>query len=150
MSPYVSVYSNHADQAIAWLFSSLCIGIGALMLRRRFPNVARSELWLSSMLCAFRDLALLICIIFVVGLVFLVWLQVSSIFWTFWEVMYALSVISLFWVFPAVVVGFSFWVCLGRFKKHYSKRSIILYWQCLLAVAVDVLLYFLMASVIGQ
>lgn len=85
-----------------------------------------------------------------VGIVFLLWLKVASMFWVFWEVVFALSVISLFWFFPVVGIGFSFWVWLGKFKKHYSKRSISLFWQCVLVVAVDVLLYFLMASGMGQ
>jgi hypothetical protein len=144
MSPYIPLYSNPSDQAVAWLFSSLWICIGALVMRRRFSEVAYSERWLSSALCAFRNLALFICIIFTVGIVFLLWLKVVSMFWFFWEVMFALSVISLFWMFPVVVVGFSCWVCFGRFVNHYGKRSIILYWQCLLAVAVDVLLYYAM------
>jgi hypothetical protein len=114
------------------------------MMRSSFSDVAPSERWLSSALCAFRNFALFVCIIFVVGIVFLLCLKIQSMFWFFYELMFALSVISLFWIFPALAVGFSGWVCFGRFKKHYSKRSMILYWQCLLAVAVDVLLYFAM------
>ena len=142
MSPYVPLYSNHTDQTIAWLFSLLWVGIGALLVRRRFFEVARPEVWFSSVLLAFRGLALFVCIVFLVGLVFLVWLRVVSIFWTFWEVMFALSVISLFWFFPVVAICFSCWVLLGRLRAHYSKRSITLYWSSLLVAAVDVLLYY--------
>ena len=144
MSPYAPLY--RANQPFAWLLSLLWICLVALIIRRRFSEEARSERWLSSALFAFRSLALLVCIIFIVGLVFLIWLKVVSPFWNFWEVMFILSVTSVFWIFPVVVVGFSCWVCLGRFRQHDSKRSLALYWQCLVVVAVDVLLYYAMQS----
>ena len=150
-----SIYSdplltNPTDQAIVWVLSSLWICIGAVRMRRRFPDVARSEALLSSVLCAFRSLALFVCIILMVGLVFLYWLKVVSIFWFFWEVMFASSLISLFWCFPTFALVLSCWVLFGRFKEHYSKRSIILFLQCLFVAAVDVLLFYAIQIVAGS
>lgn len=141
------LFTNHTDQVVAWLFSSVWICIGALRVRRRFPDVARSEVWLSSLLSAFRNLGLFIGIIFTVGLVFLYWLKVVSIFWFPWVVMCGLSIISLFWFFPPLALVLSCWVLFGRFREHYSKRSIILYLQCFLVATVDVLIFCAMQTV---
>ena len=86
MNPYAPLFSNHADIAITWLCVAAWLVVVAAFYRKRFVTVPiRSEQICSATASAFLMLAVAIMLIFGVGLIFMAWLNVTSVFWIYWQ-----------------------------------------------------------------
>ena len=143
MNPYASLFSGAVDLAFASVGVAGWLIVAAAVLRRRFMVIpTRSEQVFSATALALLSLLLAIMGLFGVGLVFLAWLRITSVFWMFWQVLYSLSVVCIFWVLPFVITGLTCWVLIGRWRLGFSSRCLKLPSVCLLALLTDAALYF--------
>jgi hypothetical protein len=143
MNPYAPLFSNHADIAIAWLCVTIWLVIVGAFSRRRFGAVPiHAERVCSATASAFLLLAAVITLTFGVGLIFLAWLKVTSAFWIFWQLLYLMSVVCVFWVLPFVAVGLICWALIGKWRAGFSARSVKLASVCFPVVFIDAALYF--------
>ncbi len=143
MSPYAALYSHPVDQAIAWLLVLAWLAGGVFAMRNHVRLAeAGPERYCEAAAWAFLMLSAVIAVNFGVGLVFLVWLKITSAFWFVWQLFYLMSVICVFWAMPVFAVSLLAWAAVGRFRGHYGRRSLMLCAACLLGLAVDALLYF--------
>jgi hypothetical protein len=143
MNPYAPLFSNYADIAIAWLCVAAWLIVVGAFSRRRFVAVPiHAEQVCSATASAFLLLAAVIMLIFGVGLIFLAWLKVTSVFWVFWQLFYLMSVVCVFWVLPFVAIGLICWALIGRRRVGFSPRCVKLASACFPVVLIDVALYF--------
>jgi hypothetical protein len=145
VNPYAPLFSHPADIAIAWFSVAVWLIIVAALLRRRFATIPiRSEQTCSALASAFLALAVTITAVFVVGLVFLAWLKITSGFWFIWQLLYLMSVVCVFRVLPLFALGLMCWALIGRRRASFSLRSLKLTSACLMALLIDAALYFWM------
>jgi hypothetical protein len=144
MNPFARPFSNPVDIAVAWVGVVLCLLLFATVAHKRFPQVStKSEQWFSGIAAGLMAFLALIVAVFI-GLIFLEWLRIQSPFWSFWGLLFPMSVICLFRVLPIFAVVLLGWAVAGRWKSHYSRRSLFLALFCLLMVVIDGGLYFCM------
>ena len=143
MNPYAPLFSNPVDLAVAWIFTGSWTVAGAFLLRPCFMSLQnRGERFCATAAVALLGLSALIAFVFVVGLVSLVWLKLTSAFWFIWELFYLMSVVCVFRTLPILVVALVGWAALGRWRSHFSVRSLRICATAVLGVALDILLYF--------
>ncbi|HUD46864.1 MAG TPA: hypothetical protein VMR33_08540 [Candidatus Baltobacteraceae bacterium] len=148
MSQYAALYQNAGDQVVAWLLVALWI-LFACGVRKRLPESVPSEEYLVAASRALFLLCLAVGGIFLVGLVFLAWLKISSGFWFVWELFFLMSVITAFWVAPVLAVFFLGWALVARKRFRHSPRPLRMASLSLAGVVADVLLYYAFAGSIG-
>jgi hypothetical protein len=145
MNPYAPLFSHPADIVIAWFGVVVWLIIVVALLHRRFAAIPiRSERMCSAVASAFLALAVTITAVFVVGLVFLAWLKITSAFWFIWQLFYLMSVVCVFRVLPFFALGLMCWAFIGRRRASFSLRSLKLTSACLIALLIDTALYFWM------
>jgi hypothetical protein len=88
--------------------------------------------------------------IYLIGLIFLVWLKISSAFWLIWELLFLVSVVVVFWVVPALGVALLCWALVGRQKFQHSPRALAVAVWGLAGCAIDALLYFTIAASVSN
>lgn len=143
MNPYAPLFSHPTDIAIAWVGVAAWLSIVTALLRRRFlASPIRSEQVCSAAASAFLALAGVIMAIFAVGLVFLAWLGITSVLWTFWQLFYLMSVVCVFRVLPLFALGLMCWALIGKWRASFSPRTLKLTSACMSAVVIDAALYF--------
>ena len=142
MSPYAPLYRHPEDQAIMWSLVAVWIIVGLVGARQRFQDAVPSEAFLLAASRAFIALCIAIGFIYLIGLVFLVWLKITSVFWAFWQLLFLMSVVAVFWVAPAFGIVLLCWALVGRRRLCHSPRALILTARGLVALAADVLLYY--------
>jgi hypothetical protein len=91
-----------------------------------------------------------IAAVFVVGLVFLAWLKITSALWFIWQFFFLMSVVCVFKVLPFFTLGLMCWALIGRRRASFSLRSLKLTSACLMAVLIDAALYFWMCYAFDQ
>jgi hypothetical protein len=144
MNPYAQFFSNPSDVAIVWLVVAGWLVIGSALARKRFATISiHSERVCSAVALAFFSLELTIMLIFAIGLIFLVWLKTTSVFWAFWKLGFFMSVICVFTVLPILAIGLFCWSFIGRQRANYSSRNLYLSLICLVTTLIDGALYFL-------
>ena len=142
MSPYAPLYQNPVDQAITWLLVAVWITVGLFGARQRFQKSIVSEAYLLAASKALFMLCLVIGGIYLVGLVFLVWLKITSAFWFIWELLFGVSVITVFWIAPLLGVALLCWALVGRRQLNHSPRALRSAACSIAAVVADGLLYY--------
>jgi hypothetical protein len=146
MNPYAPLFSHPTDIAIAWVGVVAWLSILTALLRRRFVAFPiRSEQMCSAVALALLALAVTITAVFVIGLVFLAWLNVTSAFWFIWQLFYLMGVVCVFRVLPFFALGLMCCVFIGRRRANFSLRSLKLTSACLMALLIDAVLYFWMS-----
>jgi hypothetical protein len=143
VNPYEPLFSNPVDSAVAWLFTAGWTVVGVFLLRPGFASLqSRAERVCAAAAASLLALSTLIAMVFITGLVFLVWLQLTSGFWLIWQLFYLMSVVCIFRVLPVVACVLLAWAALGRWRSHFGTRSFGLSAGVMLAVIGDALLYF--------
>ncbi len=100
---------------------------------------------------ALFTLCLVIGGIYLIGLVFLVWLKISSWFWFIYQLIFLLSIVIVFWVAPVLGVVLMCWALVGRQWLRHSQRALIGAARGLVGIAADALLYYaIVASITWQ
>src|SRR4051794_5437067 len=69
-------------------------------------------------------------------------LKLKSIAWFVWGLLWNLTVVAVFWVFPVLILGTLFWGVLGKLAYAYSARSLRLPVLALLTEVLNGGLYF--------
>jgi hypothetical protein len=141
MGPYAPLYRHPMDQVITWLIVVAWIMVELVGARKRFRDVIPSEAYLLAASRAVFALCLVIGGIYLIGLIFLVWLKITSDFWFIWELLFLMSVVAGFWIMPALSISLICWAVLGRGKFRHSPRVLASVARGLGCVAVDALLY---------
>ena len=139
------MFRNPTDQAIVWFLVGVWIIVGLVGARKRFQGAVPSEAYLLAASRALFTLSLFIASIDVIGLVFLVWLKISSGFWFIWELLFLTSVVAVFWVAPVVLLVLLCSALLGRQRLHHSSRGLSIVARCMAGIAIDVALYYAFA-----
>jgi len=85
----------------------------------------RSERYCQTIALSVFVLSVVLTVNMCVGLV-LMWLNVVSVFWVFWELLYLCSVIAVFQVLPLICLVLIIWAAIGRKKKAYGKSTLVL------------------------
>lgn len=143
MNPYAPLFSNPVDLAFASASVAAWLIVAAGVLRRRFVAVpTRSEQVCAATALAFLLFVVAIMALFVGGLVFLAWLRITSVLWMFWQLLYLVGVVCVFWVLPFVAIGLTCWALIGRWRLGFSSRCLKLASVCLPALLIDAALYF--------
>jgi hypothetical protein len=130
------------DQAITWSLVAVWIVAGLVGARKRFPEAAASEAYLLAASRAVFTLSLVIGSINLIGLVFMVWLKISSLVWFFWELFFLTSVIAVFWIAPVLCAVLLGWALVGRQSLHHSPRALMMTARALAGIVADVLVYY--------
>jgi len=141
------MYRSPMDQAIAWLLVTAWIVVGLFGARRRFQGAISSEAYLLAASRALFTLCLFAAGVYVIGLIFLVWLKISSGFWLIWQLLFLMSVVAVFWVTPAVGIVLLCWALVGRKRLRHSSRALTMTARALAGIAADILLYY---AIIGS
>jgi hypothetical protein len=145
VNPYAPLFSHPADVVIAWFSVAMWLIIVAALLHRRFAAIPiRAERMCSAVATAFLALTGTIAAVFVVGLVFLAWLKITSALWFIWQFFLLMSVVCVFKVLPFFTLGLMCWALIGRRRASFSLRSLKLTSACLMALLIDAALYFWM------
>lgn len=150
MSPYAPLFSNPIDIAIAWFLVAAWLAIGAALFRVRSEITSmHPEDVCSAAAQAFLALVLTIMLIYIFGLVFLVYLKIQSFLWAFWELFFLMSVTCVFRVLPFFAIGLLCWAFFGKQKANYSPRNLHLALACLFMTLIDGALYFWLSTLIS-
>jgi hypothetical protein len=151
MNPYAPLFSNPVDVSVAGVSVAVWLTIATVVLRKRFAGVpSRSERLCSAVASAFLALVVAIMGLFAVGLVFLAWLRITSVFWVFWQLFYLMSVVCVFWVLPLVALGLTCWAAVGWWGVGLSSRCLKLVSACMTALLIDAALYFWLCYALGR
>jgi hypothetical protein len=143
VNPYGPQFANGTDIAITWLIAAAWFVIVGAILRRRFVTVSiQSERVCSATASACFAMAVAIMGVFGVGLVFLVWLKVTTVLWYFWLPFYLVGIGCVFWVLPIVAISLVCWAMVGQWKIGFSSCCLKLALACLPALLIDAMLYF--------
>jgi hypothetical protein len=139
-SPYSPLFSNTTDRVVVWMAVLLAIAVaGFLGTRRAGPHAQNCY---ASVSTVFLVLCLAVLFIFLTGAAG-AWLEITSFFWVFWELMFLMSAVAVFQVFPVLSAILVLWGVLGKVWHSYSSRSLATSVSAAAVVGIDCALYFL-------
>ena len=118
-------------------------------MREKLPGSASSEAYLHAASRALFVLCLVMGGVFLIGLVFLAWLKISSGFWFMWGPLYLMSVTAVFCVAPALAIMLLGWALVGRHRLGHSPRPLRMAALSLAGIVADVLLFYALAASIA-
>jgi hypothetical protein len=141
MNPYQPPYSNVSDVVIVSVLVVLWLTVAGGVFRLRDSLKQRPSFGNASAAArGFLSLCFVIAATFIVGMVFLALFQIRSPLWAAYEVLFAMSVIAVFYVLPIVCIVVVGWAWVHR--RHDSDSPLFYDIACPLALAMDAAIYF--------
>lgn len=91
---------------------------------------------------AFFALCTVVLLIFLAGVAG-AWLNITSIFWAIWQLLFLLGAVAVFQVFPVVGAMLLLWGVVGKAWRSYSLRPLVTSAVAAAVAGIDCGLYFL-------
>ncbi len=129
MNPYQATFSDLSSIVIAWIMVLTWLIVVTVLLHQWDLEQRHGRLsycWPAG--SAFLLLCGLFAVNFLLGIVGLAWLQIQTMFWMFWELAWMLSIVSIFYVLPFVVVGLLGWQLLDLWRHGANRFRIFIAW----------------------
>ena len=139
-NPYGPLFSNQVDRTLVWMGVTIVM-VTALVAGAKRPG-SRGENYYACASSAFFALCAVVLLIFLAGVVGAS-LNITSIFWAIWQLLFLVSVVAVFQVFPVVGAILVLWGVLGKAWCSYSLRPLATSALAAAFAGIDCGLYFL-------